>query len=127
LRSAVTLVSSVTPGAGAEIRIIALDTQIAENNGPVRPATVFVAGFTRIYYFVTYKGMQSGVLWRRELVKDGVVIDQISDLWRVTTQGEAYFLFGARGGFGPGQYEIRIYIGGGPMPASAQKFTVSGQ
>ncbi|GEM_PF-567314 len=123
--STVVLESSVTPGANASINITALDTQVSSEGKPVSPATSFKAGFSRIFFFVNFSGMQAGVLWRRELVYQGQVIQRHEYLWGMAQDGEAFFFFGQEGGFKPGQYEIRLYIGEATEPAATSAFTVS--
>jgi hypothetical protein len=115
----------VTPGANASINITALDTQVSSEGKPVSPATSFKAGFSRIFFFVNFSGMQAGVLWRRELVYQGQVIQRHEYLWGMAQDGEAFFFFGQEGGFKPGQYEIRLYIGEATEPAATSAFTVS--
>jgi hypothetical protein len=123
--STVVLESSVTPGANASINITALDTQVSSEGKPISPATTFKAGFSRIFFFINFSGMQAGVLWRRELVYQGQVIQRHEYLWGMAQDGEAFFFFGQEGGFKPGQYEIRLYIGEATEPAATTAFTAS--
>lgn len=116
--------SSVTPGPNAKLSITALDSRISADFKPVAPATTFSAGFNRIYYFITFTGMQSGVLWRRQLLKDGSLIDDSAYLWGMAQDGDAYFFFGQEGGFQAGSYEIRLFIGQTDQPVTAATFTV---
>lgn len=106
--------------------IVALDIQLSEDNGPVNPAQRFAAGFPRIYFFVNYSGLQTGVYWRRELWMDGKLTHSNQYLWGSDSQGETFFFFGVQGGFKPGNYEIRLYVGEGSRPISAATFTVTG-
>jgi hypothetical protein len=118
------LESSVTPAVDARLTITAVDTQISSDLKPVHPATTFKAGFNRIYFFVEFGGMQSGVLWRRELLYNGKVIQQSEYLWGMAQEGMAYFFFGQEGGFQPGIYQIRLYIGQAADPIAITSFTV---
>ncbi len=119
------LESSVTPSAQATLTITALDTQISAQFGPVTPGDTFPAGFNRIYYFVKFSGMQSGVLWRRQLLQDGKVLEDSNYLWgRSAQEGTTYFFFGQEDGFKAGQYEVRLYLGQGSKPITAAAFTV---
>jgi hypothetical protein len=120
-----TLESSVTPNAGARLTINALDTQIGKDNGPVNPANTFPAGFARIYFFGIYTDMSKGVLWRRELRMNGETLESHEYLWGQGSTGTFFFFFGREGGFQPGQYEIRLYIGSGADPAATSVFTVT--
>ncbi len=125
LVSTTVLESSVTPGANASISITAISTQISGDFGPVDPATTFKAGFSRVYFFVNFSGMQSGVLWRRELIFNDQVIQRLSYLWGREQDGNAYFFFGQEGGFKTGKYEIRVFIGESEAPAAVTAFTVN--
>jgi hypothetical protein len=119
-----TPLSTVTPGAGASLEISALDTQVSENGAPVRPAERFTAGFSRIYFFVTHRGMQPGVLWRRELWRDGELVQTALLPWGQSREGVAFFYFGVEGGFRTGDYEIRLSIGESGLRETRAEFTV---
>jgi hypothetical protein len=119
------LASSVTPNADAKLTITALDSQLSADSGPVAATTKFKAGITRIYYFVTFSKMQSGVLWRRQLVANNKVIQEADYLWGLAQDGTAYFFFGQEGGLKPGQYAILLFLGEATSPISAMKFTVT--
>ncbi len=119
------LESSVTPSANAGLKITALSAQLSASFGPATPASTFSAGLRRIYFFVSFGGMQPGVLWRRELLLDGQVMQQGTYLWGLEQEGSAYFFFGQEDGFRPGSYQIRLYIGEGAQPATTISFTVA--
>jgi hypothetical protein len=119
------LESSVTPGADASIRITALDTQVSSDGNPFKPANTFKAGFNRIFFFISFSGMQAGVLWRRELVFDNKVAQRHEYLWGMAQDGAAFFFFGQEDGFKPGRYEIRLFIGEAAEPAATISFTVT--
>ncbi len=116
--------SLITPMANAEIRITALDDQITESLTPVNPRASFIAGITRVYLFVEFKGMAQGVLWRRELYRDEQKIDGGEYLWGQASDGTGYFFFGEDDGFGPGQYEIRLFLGQSDVPIHIMPFTI---
>jgi hypothetical protein len=118
------LVSDVTPLPNAAIRITALDDQISDTLTPVNPRAAFRAGTTRIYLFVEFTGMAQGMLWKRELYRNGKLIDGNSYLWGLETEGTGYFFFGDDSGFPPGDYEIRLYIGSDPAPVNIASFTI---
>jgi len=88
------IMSSVTPQPGAKLRITALDDQITDTLRPISPRTSFDAGTKRIYLFVEYSDMSEGVLWRRELYKDGVQLSAHSYLWGLERDG--VLLMGSR-------------------------------
>ncbi len=125
LVSTFSLESSVTPGANASITITSLDTQVSSDGNPVNPSTRFKAGFTRVFFFVNFSGMQAGVRWRRDLLLNDQVIQSHEYLWGMAQDGTAFFFFGQEGGFKPGKYEIRLYIGEATEPAASQSFTVT--
>jgi len=68
--------------------------------------------------------MQTGVLWRRQLLKEGSVVEETAYLWGLAQDGDAYFFFGQEGGFQPGAYEIRLFIGQTDRPVTSAAFTV---
>lgn len=120
-----TPLSTVTPGPSATLEISALDTQVSETGEPVQPAERFSAGFSRIYFFVRHRGLQPGVLWRRELWRDGQLIQTALLPWGQSREGVAFFYFGVEGGFQPGDYEIRLSIGEGGLRETRAAFTVT--
>jgi hypothetical protein len=117
--------SSVTPSGNGSINITAISTQISGDFGPVNPATTFKAGFSRVYFFINFSGMQGGVLWRRELVFNDKVVQRLTYLWGREQDGSAYFFFGQEGGFKAGSYEIRLFIGESESPVAVSAFTVN--
>ena len=68
--------------------------------------------------------MQSGVIWRRQIIQDGNVIEDMAYLWGLAQSGNAYFFFGEENGFQPGSYQIRLFIGQSDKPATEATFTV---
>ncbi len=118
------LQSSVTPASNARLTITALDHQISGTLGPVNPATVFAPGFTRLYYFVNFANMQSGVVWRGVLILNGSIIQRYERLWGTAQNGSGYFFFGQENGFQAGSYEIWLYLGDTPNPIATAAFRV---
>ncbi len=119
------LASDVTPAPNARLQITALDDEVSASLLPVNPSTTFQAGIERIYLFVTFENMTQGVLWRRELYRDGQLIDGSSYLWGLPTSGRTSFFFGSDTGFGPGSYEVRLYLGNSTTPVSRMAFTIA--
>lgn len=119
------LVSSVTPNPDAALEITALDSAISDQLGPVNPGTSFEAGIKRIYLFVDFRNMTQGVLWKRELYRDGELVDGNVYLWGSETDGSSYFFFGSDTGFPAGDYEIRLTIGAVQTPISSARFTIT--
>jgi len=118
------LVSDVTPPPDAQIKITALDDQLSATLTPVSPRVLFEAGVKRIYFFVEFKGMVPGALWKRALYRDGELVDSSAYLWGLETEGETYFFFGNDNGFEPGTYEIRVFVGDTSTPSSTMAFIV---
>ena len=118
------LFSSVTPPANASMTITALDTQISSTFGPVNPSSAFAPGARRVYFFVTYSGMQPGMVWRGALLLEGGVVNRFERFWGAATSGNGYFFFGNEYGFGAGDYEIRLYFGAAQTPAASIGFRV---
>lgn len=111
LLSASSLESSVTPNARARLTITALGTRLSETGQIINAQQPFKAPVTRIYFVVRAENLQSGVLWRRELLHNGVVVQAASYLWGLRAQGQMIFFFGHADGFPAGDYEIRLYLG----------------
>ena len=105
--------------------ITAMDDQLSAGQEPVDPQNSFGPGTTRIYFFVQFRGMEPGVVWRRSLYRDGELIDGSNYLWGSEAEGRTYFFFGDDNGFPPGSYEIRLYLGDNPGPVSTMPFTVT--
>lgn len=118
------LVSSVTPEPDAQIIITALDDQISGSYQAVNPRRTFDGNTRRIYLFVRFQGMTSGMLWRRGLYYEDILLEESSYLWGSETQGEGYFFFGSSG-FNPGSYEVRLFIGDSTTPISVMPFTIT--
>ncbi|MCE7949450.1 MAG: hypothetical protein DYG88_18695 [Chloroflexi bacterium CFX4] len=125
LLSAPTLESSVTPAAEARLAITAVGTRLTADGSAIADAAQRLAPpFTRLYFTVRYVNLQSGVLWRRELLYNGVVVQQASYLWGLRAEGRANFFFGQAEGFPVGEYEIRLYLGAGDAVAARSVFRV---
>lgn len=113
-----------TPDDDLSLRIAAISDGLTADFQPTRPAESFGVGVRRIYFFIRFRDMESGVLWRRALFKDGEFLDGGSYLWGTQAEGESYFFFGRGDGFESGEYEIRIYIGDAADPLTTENFTV---
>ncbi len=104
--------STVTPGPNARLRITAVATRVNAERQPLDAGSVFRAGFRRLYVFFRYYGMDSGVAWTRVLFRDGAPIQGGEYAWRsAAPNGETFCYFELPDGFGPGEYEVRFYIG----------------
>jgi len=124
LLSAPVLESSVTPSARARLTITALGTRLSATGQVVNAQSPFKAPIARVYFAVRAENLQSGVLWRRELLHNGAVMQAASYLWGLRTQGQMVFFFGQAEGFPSGDYEIRLYIGTSETAAARAAFRI---
>lgn len=118
------LTSSVTPHPRASLEITALDDRVSNEGTPIESRTIFTADIDRIYFFVDYRNMDEGVLWKRYLYFEGELIESGDYLWGQDRNGADYFFFGRDGGFEPGDYEIQLVIGDQAIPVSTATFRV---
>jgi len=124
LLSAPMLESSVTPSERARLTITALGTRLSATGEVVNGQQPFKAPVARVYFAVSAENLQSGVLWRRELLHNGVVVQAASYLWGLRAQGQMTFFFGQAEGFPLGDYEIRLYIGTSETAAARATFRI---
>lgn len=68
--------------------------------------------------------MQRGVLWRRELWRNGALMTRTETLWGPTGTGQTYFFFGMPTGFPSGQYEVKLFLGRTEAPIGGITFTI---
>ncbi len=106
------------------MRVAAIAEGLTAEFQALRPRETFTAGVRRLYFFIHFRNMNSGILWRPALFKDGVYLDGGAYLWGLQAEGESYFFFGQANGFEAGSYEIRIYIGDEAEPLATEAFTV---
>jgi len=116
---------TVTPPAEATLTITALATAVTLNGEPADAGESFPAGFTRLYFWVDYAGLQSGVLVRRVLRRDGQIVAESSALWGLGSTGKTYFFIGLPAGFAAGRYEVLLYLGDVGVPTARAVFTIS--
>lgn len=117
-------VAQATPGENISMRVAAIAEGLTAEFQALRPRETFTAGVRRLYFFIHFRNMNSGILWRPALFKDGVYLDGGAYLWGLQAEGESYFFFGQANGFEAGSYEIRIYIGDEAEPLATEAFTV---
>lgn len=106
------------------MRIAAISEGLTADFQPLSPREIFEVGVPRLYFFIHFRNMNSGILWRPALFKDGAYFDGGSYLWGLQAEGESYFFFGRGSGFEAGSYEIRIYIGDEAEPLATETFTI---
>ncbi|RMF50420.1 MAG: hypothetical protein D6749_10635 [Chloroflexota bacterium] len=124
LLSAPRLQSSVTPNAGARLRITALGTRLDATGQIVGARPPFESPVTRLYFAVRAENLQNGVLWRRELWHNGTLMQSASYLWGLRSEGQMLFFFGQAEGFPAGNYEIRLYLGMSDVIAARATFRI---
>jgi len=99
------------PPRDAMIELMAAASGIAPDNTPVEQGVQFAAGIQRLYFFVRYSDMESGVAWTRILYREGIPIQGQTYVWSQGDAGETFFFFGDDRGYPPGSYEVRLFIG----------------
>lgn len=100
-----------TPSGSGLLLITAIATSVDSAMQPVQPDTSFPVGTSRIYFFLEFNGMQTGVQWAWALFKDGELLDGHALLWGNQSSGTTIFFYGRAVGFDVGLYEMQLYIG----------------
>ncbi|RMF78185.1 MAG: hypothetical protein D6737_15580 [Chloroflexi bacterium] len=95
----------------ATLRIIAADDTVTPNGTPVEPRTTFAAGIDRIYFFISFAGMQDGLLWSAILFRDNEPVVGQTQTWDTGDEGSSFFFLDGQPIFQPGAYEARLYVG----------------
>jgi hypothetical protein len=98
--------SALQPPPGALVEIVA-----ASDSAEGLPLTHFEPGTRRIFSFITFEGMRNGITWSRVLIRDGVPIQGGTYPWALGEAGDSFFFFGREGGYPPGNYEVRLFLG----------------
>ena len=103
--------STVTPQPGAEVGPIVFSRAITPDNRPRNPSTVFSPGENYVYAFFDYRNMTNGALWSAVWLKGTEQIGADIAAWPYGSDGRAYIFSAPLGGYQPGKYELRIYVG----------------
>ena len=106
--------STPTPqatGAVARFDFITFARGITADKQPSEPAAEFTAFSGPIYAFFSYSHMDSTLEWTYVWLKEDVELCRETGLWPWGRTGRAYVFFGPPGGFEPGEYHFRLYIG----------------
>lgn len=108
--------------AGPDAQITILTLALEEESGePVDPGFEFPPGDHRVYLFFEYTGMEQGVVWTYAWYQDGEYRDGNTCLWGVREEGcprifgrrgDNFLYYRLPGGYVPGVYDVRIWIGG---------------
>lgn len=116
--------AQATPAENISMRVAAISEGLTTDFQALNPRETFEVGVRRLYFFIHFRNMNSGILWRPALFKDGAYLDGGTYLWGLQAEGESYFFFGRSSGFEAGSYEIRIYIGDEAEPLATETFTI---
>lgn len=118
-------VPRANPDDEANLTITGIATSVDIDLNPVETRDSFRTGFRRLYFFIEFEGMTTGVLWRWALYRDGEFVDGQPLLWGIPSEGETFFFIGDSFGFVPGAYEMRLYLGDNAEPINSVEFTVT--
>lgn len=106
-----TIESVVTPPADATITITAVSSGISTNRTPVGASDTLPVGLTQIYVWFDYENMEDGSSWSWAILVNDTLVITDSRAWTFGEEGTGWWGFPAQGGWGPGDYEIQVYIG----------------
>ena len=118
-------VARVIPSEDAQLTVTGIATTVDIDINPIEMRDSFRTGFRRLYFFMEFEDMETGVLWRWALYRDGEFVDGQSLLWGVLSEGETYFFLGDDLGFVPGTYELQLYLGDNAEPINHTEFSVT--
>lgn len=118
-------VARANPADEANLAITGIATSVDIDLNPLEIRDSFRTGFRRLYFFIEFEGMNTGVLWRWALYRDGEFLDGQPLLWGVPSEGETFFFVGDNMGFVPGTYEMRLYLGDEADSINSVEFTVT--
>ncbi len=103
------VVGKATPRDDAVLGSIILSRGIGPNKTPLQPSSTFSTSDSYIYVFYEFHNMTNGVVWSHRWFHGGTEVGSSSSLWNWGSDGRGYLFFSPTAG--PGQYEIRLYIG----------------
>jgi hypothetical protein len=118
-------VARANPNENSNLTITGIATAVDIDLNPVETQDTFQTGFRRLYFFIDFEGMNTGVLWRWALYRESEFVDGQPLLWGVPSEGETFFFIGDDMGFIPGAYEMRLYLGADAEPINSVEFTVT--
>jgi len=96
---------------GAAFGEITFGRGITEDKQPLEPGTVFAASPQPVYAFFEYRGMANGTAWTFVWLRDGEEMWRETWEWSWGSYGRTWLFYTPPGGYTPGNYEVRLYIG----------------
>jgi len=102
---------TATPPARPYIRDVILARGVSDAREPVEPGTQFPAGPERLYAFFSYGNMTGPLTWSQAWYKDDTELARETGPWTYGWAGRAYVFYMPAGGWTPGAYSVRFYIG----------------
>lgn len=103
--------TTATPASGAYLVEVTMAAGERENR-PVDPTTIFAKGTRRVYAFLLFDGMSSGVPWTH--VWYGEVDGEMRQIWGKTESWSREYSYGQIWRYfdcGVGRFELRVYVG----------------
>jgi hypothetical protein len=98
-----------TPRPDAFLGSLVLSRGIGPNKTPLQPSSTFSVNDAYIYVFYEFRNMTNGIAWSHRWFRGSAEVGSESNLWNYGLEGRGYLFFSPA--VGPGQYEIRLYIG----------------
>lgn len=122
--SAVNITPRATPDENAMI-VFDVVAEGISNGEPENPTESFLSTTTRLYFFIDYQAMNTGVLWRWVLLRDDGIVTERALLWGPDGSGSTFFFIGQQAGFAIGEYELQLFIGDNDTPTDNITFSVT--
>jgi hypothetical protein len=98
-----------TPRSDVFLGSLVLSRGIGPNKTPLQPSSTFSVSDAYIYVFYEFRNMTNGISWSHRWFRGSTEVGSESNLWNYGLEGRGYLFFSPA--VGPGQYEIRLYIG----------------
>ncbi|HET90714.1 MAG TPA: hypothetical protein ENN99_08255 [Chloroflexi bacterium] len=105
------LPSAASPSQDAHITIVTLAADRDEEGQPVDAGDEFAPGNRQVYLFISYADMADGVPWTFAIYREGELLDSTTRLWEWGPDGRTSLYYTPPGGYRPGVYEMRVFIG----------------
>jgi hypothetical protein len=111
------VIATRTPRSNATLQITEVSDQITGEWQAVDSTQALAAGFERLYVFINFDNLESGVRWERQLLRDGTIIQRRTALWGTVSSGDTMLFFSDPNHFPPGDYEVQLFLGTNSDPA----------